>query len=81
MLAHHKGMIRNQYIPIFQKAVNEDPKLFIEVQAQMTAAMFAMCEAIVRFDTQLRNVSLFRSGQGRRKTDTDGGRRERVRKE
>jgi len=47
MLAHHERKMGNQAIPIIQRAVNEDPELYIEAQAWVTAALYAMCEAIV----------------------------------
>jgi hypothetical protein len=81
MLAHHERKMGNKAIPIFQQAVNEDPELFTEARTQITAAVYAMREAIVRFDTGLGNISYFASGQGKRKADTDGGKRKRVRKE
>jgi len=81
MLAHHERKMGNKAVPIFQQAVNEDPELFTEARSQITAAVYAMCEAIVRFDTRLGNISYFASGQGKRKADTDGGKRKRVRKE
>jgi len=81
MLAHHQRIMRNNGVPIFQQAVNKDPELFREGQAQITAAMYAMREAIVRFDIRRGNISYFASGQGKRKADTDGGKRKRVRKE
>jgi hypothetical protein len=71
----------NKAVPIFQQAVNEDPELFTEARPQITAAVYAMREAIVRFDTRLGNIWYFASGQGKRKADTDGGKRKRVRKE
>jgi hypothetical protein len=55
--------------------------LLTQARAQITAAVYAMREAIVRFDTRLGNISYFASGQGKRKADTDGGKRKRVRKE
>ena len=81
MLAHHERKMGNKAVPIFQQAVNEDPELFIEARAQITAAVYAMREAIVRFDTRLGNISYFASGQGKRKADKEGGKRKRVRKE
>jgi hypothetical protein len=36
---------------IFQQAVNEDPELFTEARAQITAAVYTMWEGIVRFHT------------------------------
>ena len=81
MLAHHERKMGNKAVPIFQQAVNEDPELFTEARAQVTAAVYAMREAIVRFDTRLGNISYFASGQGKRKADTDGGKRKRVPKE
>jgi len=81
MLAHHERKMGNKAVPIFQQAVNEDPELFTEARSQITAAVYAMCEAIVRFYTRLGNISYFASGQGKRKADTDGGKRKRVRKD
>jgi len=71
----------NKAVPIFQQAVNEDPELVTEARAQITAGVYAMREAIVRFDTRLRHISYFASGQGKRKADTEGGQTKRVRKE
>jgi len=65
----------NNAIPIFQHAVNEDPELFIEARAQVTAALYAMCEAILRLDTRLSNISYFTRGQGNRNADREDGRR------
>jgi len=62
MLAHHNRKIGNKAIPIFQQAVNQDPELFTEARAQITAAVYAMREVIVRFDTRLGNISYFASG-------------------
>jgi hypothetical protein len=73
MLAHHKRNLGSKAIPIFQQAVNEDPELCIEAQPQITAAVYAMRKAIVRFDTQLGNISYFPRSQAKWKTDTDGG--------
>jgi len=81
MLAHHERKMGNKAVPIFQQEVNEDPELFIEARAQVTAAVYAMHEGIVRFDTRLGNISYFARGQGKRKADTEGGKRKRVRKE
>jgi len=53
----------------------------IEARAQVTAAMYVMREGIVPFDTRLGNISYFTSHQGKRKADTEGGRRKRVRME
>jgi hypothetical protein len=81
MLAHRERKIENKAVPIFQQAVNEDPELFTEPRAQIPAAVYAMRKAIVQFDTRLVNISYFASGQGKRKADTDGGKRKRMRKE
>jgi hypothetical protein len=62
MLAHHERQMGNTAVPIFQQAVNVDPELITEARAQITAAIYAMCEAIVRFDTRLGNISYFASG-------------------
>jgi len=42
MLAHHERKMGNQAVHIFQQAVNEDPELFTEARAQITAAGYAM---------------------------------------
>jgi hypothetical protein len=81
MLVHHERKMGNKAVPIFQQAVHEDPELFIEARAQLTAAIYTMREAIVQFDTRLGNISYFTSGQGKRKADTEGGKRNRVYKE
>jgi hypothetical protein len=81
MLAHHERQIGNKAVPIFQHALSEDPELFTEARAQITAAVYGMHEVIVRFDTQLGNISYFASGQRKRKADTDGGKRKWLRKE
>jgi hypothetical protein len=81
MLAHQERTMGTKAVPIIQQAVNEDPELFMEARTQFRAALYAMREAIVRFDTQLGNISYFASGQGKRKADKEGGRRKRVRKE
>jgi len=81
MLAHHETKMRTTAIPIFQKAVTEDPELFIEARAQISAAVYAMRGRIVQFDNQLSNMSYFPSGQGKRKADTEDGWRKRVCKE
>ena len=47
VLAHHERKIVSKALPIFQQGVNEDPKLCIEAKAQITAAVYAMHEAIV----------------------------------
>ena len=81
MLAHHETKIGNKAVPILQQALNKDPELFTEAQAQITVAVYVMCEAIVLFDTRLGNISYFASGQGKRKADTDGDKGKRVHKE
>ena len=53
MLAHHKRIMRNRAVTIIPPAVNEDPELFIEARAQITAA--AMRDTIVRFDIRIGN--------------------------
>jgi len=75
MLAHHKRTIGNKAIPFFQQALNEDPELFTEAWAQITAAVYAMRKAIVRFDTCLGNISYFAIAKRKKKADTDGGKR------
>jgi hypothetical protein len=47
MLVHHERKMGNNAVPIFQHAVNEDLKLFIKVQAQISLAVYAMHEVIV----------------------------------
>jgi len=47
MLAHHERTVGNKAVPMFQQAVHEDPELFTETRVQITAAVYAMCEAIV----------------------------------
>jgi len=47
MLAHQGRIMGNQAVPSFQQAVNEDPELFIEARAQVTAVLYARREAIV----------------------------------
>jgi hypothetical protein len=42
VLIHHKGKIENKAILIVQQAVNKDPKLCIEAQPQLTAAVYGM---------------------------------------
>jgi hypothetical protein len=69
MLKHHEWILHNKVLPIFQQAVNEDARLNIEARAQITAAVDAMLEAIVRFDTRLGNISYFASGHVKRKGD------------
>jgi len=81
ILAHHERTMGNKAVPIFQQGVNEDPELFTEARAQIKAAVYAMREAIVRFHTRLGNLPYFTSGQGKKKADTDGGKRTRVHKE
>jgi hypothetical protein len=81
VLAHHVRTMGNKAVPIFQQAVNEDPELFTEARAQITAAVYAIREAIVRVDTQLGNISYFASGQGKWKPDSDSCKRKQVRKE
>jgi len=75
MLAHHERKMGYKAVPIFQQAVNEDPESYRAAWTQITAAVYAMCEAIVRFNTQLDNIWYLASGQGKRKADMEGGRR------
>jgi len=81
MLAHHTRKMGNKAVPIFQQAVNDDRDLLIEARPQVTAALYAMREAIVRFYTRLGIISSVTSSQRRRKADTEGSRRKRVRME
>jgi len=79
ILATHQRKMDYKGLPIFQQALNEDPELCREACAQITAAMYAMCEAIVQFNNQLGNFSYFASGYGKWKAEIDGGKRKRVR--
>jgi len=81
MLAHHEKQMGNKAVPIFQQVVNQDPKLLAEARAQIPAAVYTMREAIVRFDTGLSIIFYLASGQGKRKSATDGGNRKQARKE
>ena len=81
MLAHHERQMGNKAVPIIQKAVNDDPELFTEAQAQITTAVHAMHEVIVQFDTQLGKISYLATGQRKLKADREGGKRKQVRKE
>jgi hypothetical protein len=81
MLAHHERKLGNKPVPICQQAVNEDPELFTEAREQVTAAMYEMPDAIVLSETRHGNILYFGSGQGKRKADTDRGKRKQVRKE
>jgi len=78
MLSHRERKMGNTAVPIFQQGVNEDPELFIEARAKVTAALYATLEAIVQFDTRLGNILYFTNGQGKRKPTREGGRRKRV---
>ena len=71
----------NKAVPVYQHAVNKDPELFTEAQAQITGAVYKMREAQVCFRTRLGNISYFTSGQRDRMADTDRGNRKRVHKE
>jgi hypothetical protein len=73
MLAHHMRKMQNKAIPIFQQAANKDPELLLVARAHIIAAVYAMCKAIVPFDTPLGNISYFACGQGKGKADTDSG--------
>jgi len=75
MLAHHARKIGNNALLIFQPAVNEDPGLFIEAQAQIAVAVYTICEAMVRLNIRLGNISYFATDKGKRKADMEGGRR------
>ena len=81
MLAHHQKNMKNKAVPIIQQAVKKDLELFIEARARVTAVLYAMCKAIVRFDTWLRKISCFTNIQGARNADTEGGMEKQVRKE
>jgi len=81
MLAHLRRKTGKKAVPIFQQGVNKDPKLFEEARAQVTAALYAMCEATVRFNSRLGNIPYFTSGRGESMADAEGGRRKWVCKE
>jgi len=81
MLAQHKRQTEKEAIPIVQQAVNEDHQLLFEAQTQVTAAMYAMCEAILRFNTRLGNILYFARGQGTRMAVMEWSSRWRVCKE
>jgi len=80
-LAHHERRMGNKAVPIFQQAVNKDPELYIEAQAQITAAVHTSREVIVLFYCRLGNILYFASGHGKEKADTEGGMRKQVRKD
>jgi len=71
----------NKTVSIFQQAVYEDSKLFIEARTQITDAVYVMHEGIVQCNTQLGNISYVASGQRKWKTDINGGRRKQMCKE
>jgi len=81
MFAHNKTIVGNNAIPIVQQAENEDPEVYKEVRAQLTAALVELHEAIAGFVTQLGNILHYASSEGARKSHIDGGRRKQVRKE
>jgi hypothetical protein len=60
--ANHEKTMGNNALTIFQQAVNEYRELFTEAQLQITPDMYAMREAILRFDTRLGNISYSASG-------------------
>lgn len=68
-------------VPILEEAVNEDPELFTQAWAQITAAVYVMSEAIDRFDIRLGNISCVASGPDNCNADSDGGKRKRVHSE
>lgn len=72
MLADKERRYGNTAVPIFLQAVHDDPKLLIEARVQITAAVDAICETIIRFDIPLGNVSYFTRRQRKRKTVTEG---------
>ena len=71
----------NKAVPMLQQATNKDPELFIEERVQITAAVYIICETIVRFSTRLGNILYFTSRPGNRTADTKGVKRMRVCKE
>lgn len=81
IFVHHQRHMRNKAVPIIQQAANEDPELFIQAHAQITAAVYSMRDAIVRCNTQLPSISYFIRSQRRRNADMAGGKRKRVRQE
>jgi len=72
--------MEHKTISIFKQAVNEDNEMLIEAMAQVTVAVYTICEKRVRFDTPLGNISFFAKGHGKWKPDTESCRRKQVRK-
>jgi len=63
MLAHNATKTEDKAVPIIHQAANEDPALCIEARTQIAAAVYAITEAIERFDTWVGNILYFASGQ------------------
>lgn len=81
MLTHRPRTMGIQAVNLIQQAVKEDSEVFIEAQAQIPAAVYMIHKAIVQFDTWLGNLLYFTSGEGKRNADTEGSKRQWVRKE
>lgn len=47
MLAQYKRKMGDTAVSIFHQAVNQYLEMFMEAQAQITAAIYVLCEAIV----------------------------------
>jgi len=65
MLARHHRTMGNKAVLFFQQTLNKDSELYIETRAQITAAVYVICESILRLDSQLGNISYFTSGHGK----------------
>jgi hypothetical protein len=62
-LVFHERYMVNNAVPLIPQAVNENPKLFIEARAHITAARYTILKAIVRFDTWPGNILYFTNSQ------------------
>jgi hypothetical protein len=65
MLVYHERFLVNKAVHIFQHPVNEDPELFIEAQAAITATVSTMLEESIEFDILPGSILYFTSGQGK----------------
>lgn len=70
-----------QAVPISEQAVYKEPEMIQEAPAELAATVYALCGAIVQFQTQLGNISYCARGGGKWKADREGGTRMQVRKE
>jgi hypothetical protein len=50
-LADHERRMGDTAVHNFQQAVNANPEMVVQALAQITATVYAMHKAIVRFDT------------------------------